>query len=232
MVEKRAGKKSKKSIAKKTSPGSPRRKEPSPASPHSPKIAFDKPGNFLYPIPAVLISLADEDGKPNLFTVAWTGTICSDPPMLSISVRKERYSYDILKKTGEFTVNLTTRELVPAADYAGVRSGRDTDKFRDTGLTPAPGVSVRCPSVLESPVSIECRVTDVIELGTHDMFLAKVLNILVDPSLLDEKGRFRMEKADLAAYSHGAYYDLGKCLGTFGFSVRKNKKNTKKSRRF
>ena len=187
------------------------------------KTAFPKPGNMLYPLPAVMVTCQDEDGKPNIITVAWTGTVCSDPPMLSISVRKERYSYDIIRRTGEFTVNLTTEELARVTDWCGVRSGRDYDKFKETGLTPVPGVAVGCPSIKESPVSLECKVEQVIELGSHDMFLARVETVLADASLMDEKGRFRLDKTDLICYSHGEYFTLGEKCGSFGFSVRKKR---------
>ena len=169
------------------------------------KTAFPKPGNMLYPLPAVMVSCQDEEGKPNIITVAWAGTICSDPPMLSISV------------------NLTTGELARATDWCGVRSGRDYDKFKETGLTPVPGEKVGCPSIKESPVSLECKVEQVIELGSHDMFIARVVNVLADESLMDEKGRFRLDKADLICYSHGEYFMLGEKCGSFGFSVRKKR---------
>ncbi len=187
------------------------------------KTAFPKPGNMLYPLPAVMVSCQDEEGNPNIITVAWAGTICSDPPMLSISVRKERYSYDIIRRTGEFTVNLTTEALARVTDWCGVRSGRDYDKFKETGLTPVPGEAVGCPSIQESPVSLECKVEQVLELGTHDMFVARVINVLADESLMDEKGRFRLDKADLICYSHGEYFTLGKKCGSFGFSVRRKR---------
>lgn len=193
------------------------------AAPHH-KSAFSKPGNFLYPIPAVMVSLADREGKTNIITIAWTGTICSDPPMVSISVRPERYSYSILKDTGEFVINLTTEDLVPCADFCGVRSGRSIDKFKECGLTPGKADLVSAPTIEESPVSLECRITDIIPLGTHDLFLAKILNVQVDKKYLDKKGKFRMEDIGLTAYSHGTYYGLGKALGTFGFSVKKKKK--------
>lgn len=187
------------------------------------KVSLDKPGNMLNPVPAVMVTCQDEEGKPNIITVAWAGTICSDPPMLSISVRKERFSYDIIRRTGEFTVNLTTEDLAKAADWCGVRSGRDYDKFKETGLTAEPGVTVACPSIKESPISLECKVEQVLELGTHDMFLARVTNVLADESLMDEKGRLRLDKAGLICYSHGEYFTLGEKCGSFGFSVRKKR---------
>lgn len=197
------------------------------------KIVFPKPGNFLYPVPAVLVSCATTEGKPNVFTVAWTGTVCSDPPMVSISVRKSRYSYDLIRETGEFVINLTTEKLVRAADFCGVRSGRDLDKFEACGLTPVPGQRVKAPSVAESPVSLECRVRQILELGSHDLFLAEVVCVQADENLIDSRGRFHMEDAGLIAYSHGQYCALGRTLGTFGCSVRKKKtgKRGRKARR-
>lgn len=183
-----------------------------------------RPGNMLYPVPAVMVSCADRGGRPNIITIAWTGTICSDPAMVYISVRPGRYSYDILKNSGEFVINLTTAELAGAADFCGVRSGRDVDKFRECGLTPLPSKHVRAPSILESPVNLECRVREVIPLGTHDMFLAEVLGVTVDSRYIDSSGRFCLEKAGLLAYSHGAYYEIGSFVGKFGFSVRRARK--------
>lgn len=180
-----------------------------------------KPGNMLYPIPAVLISCANSKGEDNLFTVAWAGTICSDPPMVSISVRKERHSYPMIKETGEFVINLTTKDLVKATDYCGVKSGRDTDKWADMKLTRQPSTKVKAPSVKESPVAIECQVTEVKELGTHDMFIAKVVAVTVDDKYMDEKGKFNFIDADPLAYSHGEYYTLGEKLGKFGYSIKK-----------
>ena len=180
-----------------------------------------KPGNMLYPLPAVLISAASKDGEKNLFTVAWTGTICSDPPMVSISVRPERHSYSMIRETGEFVINLTTEELAFATDFCGVRSGRDIDKWKEMKLTPLPGKEVKAPLIKESPVNIECRVTEVKELGTHHMFLAEVVAVHADEKYMDEKGKFDLAKAKPIVYSHGTYYTMGKPLGTFGYSVRK-----------
>ena len=180
-----------------------------------------RPGNMLYPVPAVMVSCQRPGEKPNIVTVAWAGTICSDPVMVSISVRKERYSYDIIKETGEFVINLTTKQLARATDYCGVRSGRNVDKFKDMKLTPEPSEKIQAPGIAESPVSIECKVVQVLELGSHDMFIAKVEAVRVEESLLDEKGTLQLYKADLMAYSHGSYYELGKTLGKFGFSVQK-----------
>lgn len=180
-----------------------------------------KPGNMLYPVPAVMVSCGRTGEKPNIITVAWAGTICSDPAMVSISVRRERYSYNILMETGEFVINLVNRSLVRAADYCGVRSGRDVDKFQTLHLTPLPSAKIGAPGIEESPLNLECRVRQVIPLGTHDMFLADVVGVTVDEQYLDEKGTFHLNDSGLVAYSHGTYFELGKKLGTFGFSVKK-----------
>lgn len=176
---------------------------------------------MLYPVPAVLVTVADKEGNPNIFTVAWTGTICSDPPMVSISVRPSRYSHRMIEETGEFVVNLTTRGLAFATDYCGVKSGRDTDKFRDMRLNLLPGEVVKAPLLKESPVNIECCVKQALRLGSHDMFLAQVASVHAQEAYMDGKGRFRLDKAQPIAYSHGGYYLLGEKLGTFGYSVRK-----------
>lgn len=181
-----------------------------------------KPGNMLYPLPVVMVSVADKEGNPNIITVAWAGTICSNPPMVSISVRPERYSYHMLKETGEFVLNLTTKDLVFATDYCGVKSGRDVDKFKEMNLTALPADKVKAPLIAESPVNLECKVTEVIPLGSHDMFLAEVVAVHVDDKYMDEKGKFHLEQAEPIVYSHGAYLETGKQLGTFGYSVRKN----------
>ena len=183
-----------------------------------------KPGNMLFPVPAVLVSCGGtKEWKPNLITIAWAGTVCTNPPMLSISVRPERYSYDIIKQTGEFTVNIPTVKQTKATDWCGVVSGRDHDKFEKTGLTPVPGLKVKCPAVLECPVNIECRVVQTLELGSHVMFLAEVVAVQASSELIDAKGKLCLEKAGLIAYVHGAYFALGQYLGHFGFSVRKHK---------
>ena len=176
---------------------------------------------MLYPVPAVMVSCARPGEKPNIITVAWAGTVCSAPAMLSISVRKERYSYDILKETGEFVVNLVTKDLVFATDYCGVKSGRDTDKFKEMKLTPLPSQHISAPGIAESPLNLECRVKQVVELGSHDMFIAEVVAVNVDESLLDSKGTLHLKDAELVAYSHGQYYALGEHLGRFGYSVKK-----------
>ncbi len=183
-----------------------------------------KPGNMLYPVPAVMVSCGREGEKPNIVTVAWAGTICSDPVMVSISVRPERYSYDMIKETGEFVINLTTRELTRATDWCGVKSGRDFDKWTETGLTREKGVKVSCPAIAESPLSIECRVKQIMSLGSHDMFIADVLNVMADDRFIDpETGAFDLASSGLMAYAHGGYYPLGAKIGGFGFSVRKKK---------
>ncbi|GAA0805698.1 flavin reductase family protein [Faecalicatena orotica] len=184
-----------------------------------------KPGNMLYPLPAVMVSTADRSGKTNILTVAWTGTICTNPPMVYISVRPERYSYQMIKESGEFVINLTTESLIRATDYCGVRSGRDVDKWKETGLTPLKAETLSyAPAIEESPVSIECRVTEIKELGSHHMFLAEVTAVQVDESYMNEKNKFELNKTGLLAYSHGEYLGLGKKLGTFGYSVRKKKR--------
>jgi flavin reductase (DIM6/NTAB) family NADH-FMN oxidoreductase RutF len=176
---------------------------------------------MLYPVPAVMVSLARAGERPNIITVAWAGTINSDPPMLSISVRKERYSHAILCETREFVVNLVHEPLVRACDYCGVRSGRDVDKFAEMNLTPVAVEGVDAPAIAQSPVSLACQVTQIIPLGSHDLFLAKIVSVTVDERYLDEKGTFHLNDAGLVAYSHGTYFKLGKALGTFGYSVRK-----------
>ena len=185
-------------------------------------------GNMLYPIPAVMVSCGREGEKPNIITVAWAGNVCSSPAMLSISVRKERYSYDIIKETGEFVVNLTSRNLVRETDWCGVRSGKDFDKFKEMGLTPQKSSKVSCPGIAESPVNIECKVHSIVELGSHDMFIGEVLCVTVDDRFMDDKGRFDLVAADLVAYSHGEYFALGQKLGKFGYSVAKKKPASKK----
>lgn len=189
-----------------------------------------RPGNMLYPSPPVMVSCQRGDEKPNIITVAWAGNVCSSPAMLSISVRKERYSYDIIKETGEFVVNLTNRELARAADWCGVRSGKDHDKFKEMNLTPQASTKISAPGILESPVNIECKVHSIVELGSHDMFIAEVLCVTVDDKFMDEKGRFDLRKANLVAYSHGEYFTLGDKLGKFGYSVVKKKTLDKKKK--
>lgn len=180
-----------------------------------------KPGNMLYPLPAVMVSMADKDGKSNIITLGWVGTVCTNPPMVSISVRPERYSYQILKDTGEFVINLTTKELAFATDYCGVKSGRDVDKFKEMKLTEVPGKEVKAPLIGESPVNIECRVREIQELGSHHMFLADVVAVHVETDYMDDKNKFHLEQAEPIVYAHGAYFACGEQLGTFGYSVRK-----------
>ena len=182
-----------------------------------------KPGTMVYPLPAVMVTCKDGD-KENVLTVAWTGTICTDPAMTYVSIRKERYSHDIIKNSGVFCINLTTEELAYATDYVGVKSGKDENKFKTLNLETEPATQIDCPMIKKSPVVIECKVEEVKELGSHDMFIAKVLAVNIDEKYMDEKGRFAMEDCKLIAYSHGHYYSLGEELGKFGFSVQKNKK--------
>lgn len=178
---------------------------------------------MLYPLPAVMVSCMRQGEQPNIITVAWAGTVCTNPPMLPISVRPERYSHGIIRETGEFVVNLVTKDLVKATDYCGVKSGRDVDKFQETNLTRQPSCHVSCPGIAESPVNIECRVRQVIPLGSHDLFLADVLGVTIEDSYLDEKGKFELNQSGLVTYSHGEYFLLGEKLGTFGYSVKKKK---------
>lgn len=186
-----------------------------------------KAGNMVYPLPVVMVSCQEEGKDPNIITVAWTGTICTNPPMVYISVRPERYSYDIIKNSKEFVINLTTKDIVKATDYCGVRSGRDVNKFQDMNLTPQKASQVNAPLIAESPVNIECRLHDIVKLGSHDMFLAHVVAVNVDKEYMNEKGKFELAKANPVVYSHGEYYDLGNLLGTFGYSVRKSVKKKK-----
>ena len=188
-----------------------------------------KPGNMVYPLPAVLVSCGDKEGCVNLMTAAWTGTICSDPPMVYVSIRKERHSHKMIQETGEYVINLTTEDLAWATDFCGVRSGRDMDKFKEMKLTPVFGELQYAPMVEESPVSIECKVTQVMELGTHDMFMAEVVAVYVDEKYMDEKGTFHLEAAKPLVYSHGQYFGVGKHIGGFGYAVRK--KAVKKAER-
>ena len=178
-----------------------------------------KPGNMLYPVPVVMVSCQRPGEKPNIITVAWAGTVCSDPPMLSISVRKERDSYSLIRESGEFVVNLVNRKMVFAADYCGVKSGRDVDKYQEMKLEPLASRYIAVPGIAQSPVCLECRVTQRIPLGSHDLFLAKILGVSVDQRYLDEKGKFHLNRCGLAAYSHGEYFSMGEKLGSFGYSV-------------
>ena len=183
-----------------------------------------KPGTMIYPLPAVLVGCGDAPDNWNLLTVAWTGTVCTAPPMCYVSVRPERHSHALIARTGEFTINLTTAAMARAVDWCGVRSGRDYDKFRETGLTPLRGAVVAAPALEESPVVVECRVRQILPLGSHDMFLAEVVNVLVDDRYIDSAtGRFDLERAGLVAYSHGEYFRLGELIGHFGWLVRRRK---------
>lgn len=185
------------------------------------KVPF-KPGTLIYPLPAVMVSCGDAPENYNIITIGWTGTVCSDPPMCYISVRHERYSYDIIKRTGEFVINLTTVNLARITDWCGVRSGRDYNKFKEMHLTPQQGQLVKAPLIGESPLNIECRVRDIRPLGSHDMFLADVVAIDAEERLIDKStGAFQLNHAQPLAYSHGKYYSLGEKLGSFGFSVKK-----------
>ena len=197
------------------------------------KSAF-KPGNMLYPLPAVMVSCqypgaSDPKcgnpalaGRPNILTVAWAGTVCTNPPMLSISVRPERYSYHMIETAGEFVVNLTTEALVRATDYCGVRSGRDVDKFKEMNLTAMPGEKLTyAPIIAESPVNLECRVQKEIPLGSHNMFLAKIEDVMISEKYMNENGKFELNQTGLVTYSHGEYFVLGEKIGKFGYSVKK-----------
>ena len=178
---------------------------------------------MIYPLPAVLVSCGATPDEYNVLTVSWTGTVCSNPPMCYVSIRPERYSYDIIKRNGCFVINLTTKVLARATDFCGVRSGRDIDKFKEAGITPGKAEIVAAPTVEESPVSIECKVVDVKPLGSHDMFLAEVVNVLVDEKFIDENDKLDMAAMDLIAYTHGEYFDVSNPKGFFGWSVRKKK---------
>lgn len=186
-----------------------------------------KPGTMLYPLPPVMVTCGTVE-KPNVLTIAWTGIINSEPAMTYISVRPSRFSYDIIKETKEFVINLSTEKMLKAVDFCGVKSGKDTNKLKETGLTVLPAENIKAPIIEQSPLSLECRVTEIKPLGSHDMFLAEIIAVHVDEKLLDANGRFELEKSGLIAFCHGAYYALGKKLGTFGFSVEKKK--TRKQR--
>lgn len=182
-----------------------------------------KPGNMIYPLPAVLVSVGDKEGNTNIFTVAWTGTVCTNPPMAYISVRPERYSYEMIRQSGEFVINLTTTRLAKAADFCGVRSGRDVDKWKECALTRGKASTLMyAPVIEEAPACIECKVRRIEELGSHHMFLADVTAVLAEEKFMDEKGRFDLNAAGMLTYSHGEYLSLGEKLGTFGYSVKKS----------
>ena len=183
-----------------------------------------KPGTLLAPVPPAMISCGSME-KPNIITIGWTGITCSDPAQTYISVRKERYSHKLISETQNFVINLPTVSLAKACDFCGVRSGRDIDKFSVLGLTPVECENTGCPAIAESPLSLECKVDRIISLGSHDMFMAHIVSVLVDDSIIEPTGRLALEKADLLAYAHGSYFSLGKSVGSFGFSVRKKKKH-------
>ena len=184
-----------------------------------------KPGTMIYPLPAVMVSLGETIEEYNIITIAWTGTLCTDPPLCYISVRPERHSYEILQRTREFVINLTTRSLAFATDWCGVRSGRQYRKFAEMKLTPGPASKVKAPIIMEAPINIECRVIEVRRLGSHDMFMAEVVNVKADTRYLDPRtGAFDLAKAEPLAYAHGQYFTLGQKLGKFGFSVEKKRK--------
>lgn len=188
-----------------------------------------KPGNMLYPLPAVMVSVGNKQGETNIITVAWTGTICTNPAMVYISVRPERYSYQMIKESGEFVINLTTEKLVKATDYCGVKSGRNVDKWKEMNLHQVKAETLEySPLILESPVNIECKVVEIKELGSHHMFLANVTAVHADEAYLNEQNKFELNNTGLLAYSHGEYLGLGKKLGTFGYSIRKKAKKNKK----
>lgn len=188
-----------------------------------------KPGTMIYPVPAVMVSCGDTPETHNIITIAWTGTICTNPPMTYISIRKERHSYSLIKNSSSFVINLTTKDLAFATDFSGVKSGRDVDKFKHLNLTAIAATKVKAPMIEESPVNIECKVTEIKELGSHDMFLAEVVAVHVDEKYIDDKGKFHLDATQPIAYAHGTYYTLHEALGSFGYSIMKKK--TKKRRR-
>lgn len=188
-----------------------------------------KPGTMLYPLPVVMVSCGDINGDKNIITIAWTGTVNSDPAMTYVSIRPNRHSYDMIKESGEFIINITTEDLVYATDFCGVRSGRDIDKFKEMKLTPEKAFNVKCPAIKESPVNIECKVTEIKDLGTHSMFLANVVGVMADGKYMDESGKFRFEDCNPICYSHGEYFSLGNYLGKFGYSVAKTDEKRKRT---
>ena len=190
-----------------------------------------KPGNMIYPLPAVLVTCGSEPEEYAVLTVAWTGTVCTNPPMCYISVRPERHSYPIIQRNMEFVINLTTKDMAYATDWCGVRSGRDYNKFEEMHLTPGKAGVVKAPIIEESPVSIECRVREIVPLGSHHMFIADVVNVQADDRYLNpETGKFELSEADPLVYLHGGYFELGKKIGKFGWSVEKKKKKQKNKR--
>ncbi|GMQ62698.1 flavin reductase family protein [Vallitalea maricola] len=190
-----------------------------------------KPGNMIYPLPAVLVTCGNCKDNYNIITIAWTGTICTNPPMTYISVRPSRHSYNIIEETKEFVINLSCEKLVRAVDYCGVKSGRDIDKFKEMNLTIEKAREVEAPLIAESPVNIECKVKEIIKLGSHDMFMAEVVAVNADEKYLDNNNKFHLDKSNPICYSHGTYFGLGKKLGTFGYSVAKKSTKNKRSRK-
>ena len=189
-----------------------------------------KPGTMIYPLPAVMVSCGSEPEEYNILTISWTGTICTDPAMCYISVRPSRYSYDIIKKNGEYVINLTTKALAYAADWCGIKSGAEHYKFKEMQLTPGPAAKVKAPLIMESPVNIECIVKEIKELGTHHMFISEVVAVQAESELFDDKtGLFRLDDAVPLCYSHGRYYETGKFIGKFGFSVEKKRESGKRN---
>jgi flavin reductase (DIM6/NTAB) family NADH-FMN oxidoreductase RutF len=182
-----------------------------------------RPGTMLNPVPAVLVSCKGPDGSTNIMTAAWAGVLCSDPAYVYVSIRPSRHSYQMIKDTGEYVINLTTEDLAAAADYCGVKSGKDTDKWKAMSLTEGKAAKVNAPLINESPVNIECRVKQILPLGTHDVFIGEVLAVDADERYMDEKGKFDLDKCRLIAYSHGEYRKLGDVIGTFGYTVRKKR---------
>lgn len=185
---------------------------------------------MLFPVPVVMVSCAGKDHKPNIITVAWAGTVCSDPPMLSISVRKERHSYGLLMESRAFVVNIPSARQIRHTDYCGVASGRDVDKFAETGLSAVPASKVNAPLIPECPINLECAVRRTLDLGSHTMFIAEIVAVQVTKHLIASSGRLAIERAGLAAFAHGGYYELGRKLGFFGFSVCKRKNKPGKTR--
>lgn len=183
-----------------------------------------KPGNMLYPLPVVMVSAANREGRDNIITVAWAGTVCTNPAMVSISIKPERYSYQMIKESREFVINLSTEALTYAVDYCGVKSGREVDKFKEMKLTREKASHVAAPMIAEAPVSIECKVKSINKLGSHHMFIAEVLAVHVDEIYMNSHNKFKLNEAKPIVYSHGEYYGLGKLQGSFGYSVRKKRK--------
>ncbi len=182
-----------------------------------------KPGNMLYPLPVVLVSCGDTLENYNIITVAWTGTLCTNPPMTYVSLRKSRHSYEIIKRTKSFVINLSTERLVKAVDFCGVKSGKTIDKFKTMHLTPEKATEIKAPCIKESPVNLECRVEKMVPLGSHDMFMAQIVSVHVDEAYLDQNNKFHLDQTKPICYSHGQYYNLGQNLGHFGFSVKKKR---------